>query len=769
MTFNRARAIDEQFVGFLREAGATGDSQAHSAAASRASHYLFDAPVRPGATLNGRLLIDLFDAQMICRHLDLIARVLRSRDAGYYTIGSSGHEGNAVLGAVVRHTDPSFLHYRSGALMVQRSRQVPDIDAVRDTLLSQAAAAADPIAGGRHKVWGSAPLWIPPQTSTIASHLPKAVGAAIAIERARRLKLPLPVPSDSIVMCTFGDASVNHAAAQTAFNAASWTVHQNIPVPMLFVCEDNGIGISVHTPPGWVRERMSRQPGFSYVAADGLDLVDAYEAASEAAAACRARRRPVFLHLRTIRMLGHAGSDVETEYHTLEEIAAVEKNDPLLRTARLVLDAGLMTADEILARYEEIRQRVAETAEEVVPLPKLRTAAEVMAPLAPYHPEAVQIEAARPARGAEAESSDGAPPPPLRGPRHMAVLINRALHEALEKYPEAAIFGEDVARKGGVYHVTTGLWERFGPGRVFNTLLDETTILGLAIGAAHLGMLPIPEIQYLAYYHNAEDQIRGEAGSLQYFSKGQFRNPMVVRIAGLAYQRGFGGHFHNDNSVAALRDIPGLILCTPARGDDAVRMLRTCLALARVDGRVVVFLEPIALYMTKDLYAEGDGRWQVDYPPQGESISLGEGGVYDAEAGDLTIVTYANGLYMSLRAAKALADQHGVRARVLDLRWLNPLNHDWVAQHARETGRVLVVDECRRAGGLGEAIVAGLVERCGGEVEVSLLAAEDTYVPLGPAMRVVMPSEETITERALSLARPAEVRRTAAPLKAARV
>ncbi|MCK6482822.1 MAG: MFS transporter [Phycisphaerae bacterium] len=768
MTFNRARAIDEQFVGFLREAGATGDPRARIAAEPKASHYLFDAAVRSGATLNGRLLIELFDAQMTCRHLDLIARVLRGRDAGYYTIGSAGHEGNVVLGAAVRHTDPSFVHYRSGALMVQRSRQVPGIDAIRDTLLSQAAAAADPIAGGRHKVWGSAPLWVPPQTSTIASHLPKSVGAAIAIERARRLKLPLPVPNDSIVMCTFGDASVNHAAAQTAFNATSWTVFQNIPVPILFVCEDNGIGISVHTPPGWVRERMSRQPGFGYIPADGLDLVDAYEAAIEAVAICRTRRRPVFLHLRTIRMLGHAGSDVETEYHTLDEIAAVEKNDPLLRTARLVMDAGLMTADEILARYEEIRQIVAATAEEVVPLPKLRTAVEVMSPLAPYHPEAVQIEAARPAGGAETDAARGAPPP-LRGPRHMAVLINRALHEALEKYPEAAIFGEDVARKGGVYHVTTGLWERFGPGRVFNTLLDETTILGLAIGAAHLGMLPIPEIQYLAYYHNAEDQIRGEACSLQYFSKGQFRNPMVVRIAGLAYQRGFGGHFHNDNSVAALRDIPGLILCAPARGDDAVRMLRTCLALARVDGRVVVFLEPIALYMTKDLHAEGDGGWQFDYPPQGEAISPGEGGVHDAEARDLTIVTYANGLYMSLRAAKTLADRHGVRARVLDLRWLNPLNHEWVAQHARDTGRVLVVDECRRDGGLGEAIVAGIVERCGGDVDVSLLAADDTYVPLGPAMRVVMPSEETIVERAVALARPADAHRAATPPKPVRV
>ena len=113
----------------------------------------------------------------------------------------------------------------------------------------------------------------------------------------------------------------------------------------------------------------------------------------------------------------------------------------------------------------------------------------------------------------------------------------------------------------------------------------------------------MPEIQYLAYLHNAEDQLRGEAATLQFFSQGAYRNPMVVRVAGLAYQEGFGGHFHNDNSVAVLRDIPGLVVAVarPAR-----RRRARCCAPAwprrRVDGSVCVFLEPIALYHTRDLY-----------------------------------------------------------------------------------------------------------------------------------------------------------------------
>jgi 2-oxoisovalerate dehydrogenase E1 component len=153
---------------------------------------------------------------------------------------------------------------------------------------------------------------------------------------------------------------------------------------------------------------------------------------------------------------------------------------------------------------------------------------------------------------------------------------------------------------------------------VFDSLLDETSILGLAQGLGLLGALPIPEIQYLAYIHNALDQLRGEACSTSFFSDGQFTTPMVVRIAGLAYQKGFGGHFHNDNSIGALRDIPGLIVAVPSRGDDAARMLRGRLAMAATDGRVVAFVEPIALYHERDLHEPGDGGWLTDHPPLGE-------------------------------------------------------------------------------------------------------------------------------------------------------
>jgi 2-oxoisovalerate dehydrogenase E1 component len=470
----------------------------------------------------------------------------------------------------------------------------------------------------------------------------------------------------------------------------------------------------------------------------------------------------VFLHLSVVRLLGHAGSDVELEYRPLGEVEADEARDPLLRSARELLERGLATPDEVRDVYQQARRRVGAAAEHAIAQPRLTSAEEVMQPLAPSSPAAVAAEAER-VDWVERRVKvwgDAAKLPENQPPRHLASSINAALHDLMLQHPESLLFGEDVADKGGVYHVTAGLKKRFGHSRVFNTILDEQTILGLAQGLAYMGLLPFPEIQYLAYFHNACDQIRGEACSLQFFSRDQFRNPMVLRIASLGYQKGFGGHFHNDNSFAALRDIPGFVLACPSRGDDAAGMLRTLAAMAKVDGRVVALLEPIALYNTRDLHEPKDGGWLTPYPAPGRAVPFGEARVYDPEAADLAIVTYGNGVWLGLRAARTLARQDGLRARVVDLRWLNPLDGHVVARHARECGRLLVVDEGRRTGGISEAILTAAVERLDPVVPMRRVVGQDTYIPLGPAANLVLPSEAEIREAALALCRRAVGRTT---------
>ena len=695
-------------------------------------------PLRTGSPLTVDNCLTLFDAQLGNRHLDLAARWLRSQGKGYYTIGSSGHEGNVAVAAALRPTDPALLHYRSGGIFLTRAQQIEGRDPLRDVLLGMVAATEEPISGGRHKVFGRLDLNIIPQTSTIASHLPRAVGVAFSIARARKLGVDCPWPEDAVTVCSFGDASANHSTALGAINTAMHSAYQGLPMPLLLVCEDNGIGISTKTPKGWIARNFGNREDLEYFVADGSDLPGAYAASEAAAAWVRTHRRPAFLHLHTVRLMGHAGSDYEPAYRKPDEIAGDYERDPVLCTAKLLISAGLLTPAEVLDCYEAKREEVIDLAREVSALPQLDSAAAVMAPLRDSLGDAVTaVSAETPASATPRES-----------PLTVALAINRALHDVLFHHPEALVFGEDVARKGGVYGVTRGLLKAGGPARVFDTLLDEQAILGLALGAGLSGLLPIPEIQYLAYLHNAADQIRGEGATLQFFSNRQYRNPMVVRVAAYGYQKGFGGHFHNDNSIAAIRDIPGVVIASPARPDDAAAMLHTCVAAAREAGVVCIYLEPIALYHTRDLYDDGDERWLATYPgcAADSGAAIGRSRTY-GDGTDLTILTFGNGVRMSLRVARRL-ERVGIAARVVDLRWLAPLPVADMMREATATGRVLVVDETRRTGGVGEGVLATLV-RQGFTGTVGRVASEDSFIPLGDAALEVLLSEETIEAAAL--------------------
>ena len=703
----------------------------------------------PGAPPSGPLLsheaVALYRAQCLSRALDLQSRAMQKAGQGFYTIGSSGHEGMAAVAAALRPTDMAFLHYRDAAFQIARANQVPGQSIAWDMLLSFAASSEDPISGGRHKVLGSKALNIPPQTSTIASHLPKAVGAAYAIGAARRHRPEhQALPDDAVVVCSFGDASANHSTAQGAFNTAGWTAYQSVPMPILFVCEDNGIGISTKTPEGWIAAGFRARPGIEYFHADGLDLYETFHVARQAAAFVRSRKRPAFLHLRTIRLYGHAGADVPTTYLSKAEVEAEEANDPLLHTVRLMDAAGALTPAEALAIYEETTDRVARVAAEAVTRPRLRTASDVMASLIPPK------RACRPTNGPTPEAraeAFGGDLKALSDPQPLSRILNFALTDLMLEHREIVMMGEDVGRKGGVYGVTQKLHARFGPDRMIDTLLDEQSILGLAIGMAQNGFVPMPEIQFLAYLHNAEDQLRGEAATLPFFSDGRYSNPMVLRIAGLGYQKGFGGHFHNDNSVAVLRDIPGLILACPSTGADAARMLRECVRLAREEQRLVVFLEPIALYPMRDLHEEKDGGWMTTYPAPGERIALGEVGVH-GEGTDLAIVTFGNGHYLSRRAEPAL-EAAGIDARIVDLRWLSPLPEESLLAAVEGVKRILIVDETRRSGGVAEGLMALFAERT--DVPVAREVSQDSFIATGPAYAATMPSVDSIVAAAKAL------------------
>ncbi|WP_250658068.1 thiamine pyrophosphate-dependent enzyme [Alkalimarinus coralli] len=752
-------------------------------------------------------LVDLFESQLMSRHLDFHSRRLQARGESFYTIGSAGHEGNAACGKVFRYTDMAFLHYRSAALMLQRSKQLPGQTPLYDMMLSFAASSDDPISGGRHKVLGSLPLNIPPQTSTIASHLPKAVGTAFSIplSGSKKNNVDAVLPADSVIVCNFGDASANHSTAQGAINAASWASFQGAPLPIVFICEDNGIGISTTTPKGWIAASFSNRPGLHYVYCNGLNLIETYATMKKAEHIARDLKKPVFVHMKTVRLMGHAGSDAEIAYRSQKQIEETESNDPLLWTASILTRSHILTNTDVVDLYCSIAERVIRVGEFAIKRPKLNTISQVVSSLAPKRKRvASQMGITKP----EFESLFYRDKTLLGKPQPMGRLINWTLKEQMEVRRNIVVCGEDVAAKGGVYHVTHGLVESFGPSRVINTLLDEQSILGLSIGLAHNGFLPIAEVQFLAYVHNAEDQIRGEAATLSFFSNGQYSNPMVIRVAGLGYQKGFGGHFHNDNSLAVFRDIPGVVIACPSNGNDASKMLRSCIKFAWEQKRVVIFVEPIALYMTRDLHEEGDGEWSHVFEPAlsgdaanldsdtlesdtFERIDVGQIGIHiernkradnhsetaDGARRSIVIISYANGYYLSRRASKILSERYNVFVKVIDLRWLSEIDEATLISEAERFENILVVDECRKTGSLSEGLMTLLMENIGrtinnpsvsnlgkkpdaksgfkngskAGVRIERLTGDDCFVALGRASTLGMPTHDEIVNKSLSM------------------
>lgn len=710
-------------------------------------------------------VVALFQSQVASRQIDYQARHLRAAGKGFYTISSAGHEGNAAIARAFRLNDMAFLHYRSGAFFIERARKKPGVTPIYDTLLGIAAAIDDPISRGRHKVFGSKLLSIPPQTSTIASHLPKAVGAALGVSKAAHAGIDSCSHSDSVVLCSFGDASFNHSTAQGAINTASLMAFQHIPLPLVFVCEDNGLGISVPTPQNFIQETMRSKKSIHYLPCDGRDLRDVYKTAVRAEQIARLKKEPVFLHMKTVRLMGHAGSDVESHYRSASDIAATEAEDPLFYSAALILAYRLLTPDAVISLYQGIAAQVKSVARSVTMCERHSSKETIMLDLLPQSlpkewPCTLQetsnftnLKNTKLQSKANIKSREqffsAADLKLLKQPQHMAKLINWALTDILFQHQEALIFGEDVAQKGGVYNVTANLWKSFGGSRVFNSPLDEQSILGTAIGLSHMGFVPIPEIQFLAYLHNAEDQLRGEAATLSFFSASQYTNPMVIRIAGLAYQKGFGGHFHNDNALGVLRDIPGLLIACPSNGRDAVLMLRTLFHEAKVNRRVGVFLEPIALYMTKHLF-ENDGKWQHLYPEAGQTAKLGEANII-GQGEDLLIISYGNGVYLCEQAMVDLANEQNIHATLIDLRWLAPLDKTTIIEFSRQFKHVLLVDECRRTASISEEIVSMMVETLDPLPRILRHTAEDCFIPLGPASELLLPSRASIFKAAIQL------------------
>jgi 2-oxoisovalerate dehydrogenase E1 component len=702
-------------------------------------------------------LADLFEAQAASRWLDVAARRMAAAGLGQHTVASAGHEGNAAVAMALRSNDPALLHPRSTAFYLARLASAGLEEGIAAVARGLAGSVDQPAAGGRRPGPAQAEVAVLPGPSTPAGHLPRAVGLAWAIgrqprDRARIAGGRLNWPADAVAVASFGDGTAGHSTAQGAVTAALWAARQGVPLPLLLVCEDNGLAFSTSGAPGWIESQFAAREGLHYFHCDTAgDAATLFATTRRAVETARTYRRPVLLHLSCVRIGGQSGRDDERHYRRDDRIAADRERDPLVATMTAMVRYGVMTGAEVADRLLHLRDQVASALEDATHRARPGSAAEVVAPLSPRRPAVVGMAAAREPSPERRNAVFQNRLPEKEGPLTLAESINRTLLDAAIAHPGVVVMGRDVARAGGLFGVTRGLRKRLGAARITDAAPDGRSILGLAMGAAVSGLLPIAEIG-LDDLHAAGELLRAEVATLAFGTGGSYRNPMVLRVPGLGYQDGCGGVVAVDNALGGLRDIPGLVIACPAHPAQAPAMLRTCLAAAEADGTVSVMLEPVALYHQRDLLAEGDDVWLAPYAPPAEwgaqHAAIGRAVVHGA-GDDLTIAAYGNGLRLAMRAA-AVLEHEGIGCRVVDLRWLAPLPMDDLVKAASATGNLLIVDETRQTGGISESLVTGVLE-AGFDGRMARVTARDSPLPIGAAAQYVELTEARILSTARAL------------------
>ena len=545
----------------------------------------------------------------------------------------------------------------------------------------------------------------------IASHLPHAVGHAYAA----RLR-----GEDVVTAAYFGDGATSETDFHSGLNFAGvWKT------PTVFVCENNLYAISVPYEKQTASATISQKAdayGIHGVRVDGMDVLAVYSATRDAVERGRSGDGPTLIEAVCYRFGPHATADDSRLYRDAAEETEWRARDPLERFRRFLADRDAWDDDQENALFAEAEAEfeAAMVDVEATPLPGRD---DIIRHAYSRIPRLLvgQLNASQRARGEPpTEPGDelwivGDDPDPS-GPTErwtMAEAINAALHEAMERDDSLVLLGEDVGVAGGVFRITERLQERFGEDRVIDTPLNESGIVGAAIGMAIGGVRAVAEIQFDGFVYPAFDQIVSHLGRIRFRTRGHVSLPVVVRMPNGA---GIGAHEHHcDSPESYFAHAPGLIVVVPASAYDAKGLL----AAALEADDPVIFLEPKVLYRA--------GR--DDVPVGHYTIPLGRARI-GRPGTDLTLVTYGGMVPQALRAAD-IASEEGIDVEVVDLRTIFPWDVEAVEASVERTGRLLVVQEPQRTGGVGAEIAAEIAERCGYALEspVRRIGATDAPWP----------------------------------------
>ena len=678
-------------------------------------------------------LLRWYRTMLTSRRTDDQEILLKRQNKIFFQISGAGHEGVQV--ALAEHLKPGsdwfYFYYRDRAFSLALGVTA------YEQLLQAVAAETDPASGGRQMPahWGHRDHRIVSSSSPTGTQFLQSVGCAEAAWRASLVPAMRAAiekfADDEVVVVTTGDGTTSQGEFYEAMSTAT-----NLKLPVIFLVEDNGYAISVpvevNTPGGKISKLMSGFPNLYIEEFDGCDAVTSYQACGRAVAYARQRKGPALLHAHVVRPYSHSMSDDERAYRPESEREDEARRDPIvLLRARLIAD-GIASDDELKQLEADVLKEVQDASEQALtqPQPARKDATKFL-----FSPDVDPTSS-------QFDTEDA---PQFEGEETTMVdLLNACMRDEMERDARIVIFGEDVADasresalehvkgKGGVFKVTWGLQKKFGSARVFNSPLAEANIVGRAVGMATRGLKPVVEIQFFDYIWTAMMQIRNEAATMRYRSGGNFKSPLVIRVAYGGYLKG-GAIYHSQTGETLFTHTPGLRVVLPSNALDANGLLRTAI---RCDDPVI-FLEHKHLY--RQVYNKGR------YPGADYMIPFGKAKTVRAGK-DVTVLATGALVQRSLNAAK-IVEERGIDVEVIDMRSLQPFDWDAVAESVKKTNKVIVAHEDSLSWGWGSEISARIADELFPwlDAPVRRVASLDTWVAYSPDLEdEILPQTENV-------------------------
>ena len=693
-----------------------------------------NAPTDNRQGLDVKTLVGIYRTMYTSRRLDDKEIQLKGQNKIFFQISGAGHEAVLVGAALAMKSgyDWFYPYYRDRAVMLQLGMTPQEM------LFSAVGAEADPNSHGRQMPshWGSVKLQVPSQSSPTGTQMLQAVGAAEASYRASLVKelqdKVIGFHGDEVVYVSVGDGTTSEGEFWESLNTAC-----NLKLPVIFLIEDNGYAISVpvevQTAGGNVAKLVEGFPNLYIQECDGTDPLASYAVFKNAVEFTRSRKGAALIHARVIRPYSHSLSDDEKLYRPDEERQSDASIDPIKTFAEFLINEGIVSADDLETLRKQVDDEINKAADVAIATPQ---------PEGPTALRNIYSEEVDPTDRSKFDTEEGAE---LSGnPGTMVDLINRCMHEEMERDPRIVVFGEDVADcsreeyldrvkgKGGVFKVTANLQRKFGSARVYNSPLAEANIVGRAVGMATRGLKPVVEIQFFDYIWPAYHQIRNELALMRWRSDGDWKCPVVLRVPVGGYLKG-GAIYHSQSGTTIFSHTPGLRIVYPATALDANGLLRTSI---RCDDPVL-FLEHKHLY--RQVYNKSAYPGSDFLIPFGKAKKVREGS-------DVSIITFGALVERSNQAAKRL-EQQGISVEIIDLRTLVPYDWEAIAESVRKTSRVIVAHEDPISYGYGAEIAARISDELFEYLDapVRRVGATDTFVGYAPQLEdFILPQSEDV-------------------------